>query len=692
MNAAPPPKLDIGEAEALEKRYDSEMSFRPLAGPVAGLASCGLVALSAFHYYTAGFGILVEHWHTAVHLAAVLALSFLMFGHTKAVQRGAPAPLAVLGVPAFDWAAALLSIVVVLYLPWHFDDLTFRIGIPNVTDQWMGWILVVLILEATRRAMGPVLPLIVVTFIAYGLFGDRIGGVLAHPGSTPENFISHIYMTQEGIFGVPVKVVATFVFHFVLFGVLAMRMGLGQFFLDLATIVAGRLAGGPAKVSIFGSAMFGTISGSSIANTVTTGSLTIPAMRRVGYRAHFAAAVEAASSAGGQITPPIMGAAAFIMVEFLAIPYSQIITAALVPAVMHYIGVLVQVHFEAKKTGIAGLPDSEIPRLARTLREGWVTIIPMVLLVWTIADGSTPYLAAFRGISACLVLGVLNPNAAKRMRLRDVWFAMDTGARYALAVGCAAAAVGIVVGVITLTGAGFRISFMVANAAAQAGVTLLPWLELLPFRITDADGLKLFFSMVFVALASVVLGTGLPTTALYIVLAAITAPTLQGLGVVPIAAHLFILYYGILADLTPPVCVAAYAAAGIAGADPFKTGITAFRLGLAKATVPFVFAYAPVMLIVVPGFTWQAFLVTVLTCAAGVALLGIGLTGFFLADMGWPARLSLIFAALLLMAPSPTASLIGAALAAPLLGLNWLFARGRGPAGRPRSLPPRRVR
>lgn len=668
--------IDLDAAERLEKRYDSEMSFRPLAGPVAGLASAGLVALSAFHYYTAGFGILVEHWHVAIHLAAVLVLSFLMFGHNKAAHAGNPGRFALAGVPVLDWLAALLAIVVVLYLPWNFDDLTFRIGVPNVMDQWMGWILVVLVLEATRRAMGPVLPLIVLTFIAYGLFGDKIGGVLAHPGSTPENFISHIYMTQEGIFGTPVKVVATFVFHFVLFGVLAMRMGLGQFFLDLATVAAGRLAGGPAKVSIFGSAMFGTISGSSIANTVTTGSLTIPAMRRVGYAPHFAGAVEAAASAGGQITPPIMGAAAFIMVEFLAIPYSQILLAAIVPAAMHYLGVLVQVHFEAKKSGIKGLPESEIPRIANVLREGWITVIPIVLLVWTIADGSTPYLAAFRGISACLVLGVLNPNAAKRMRVRDVWVAFDTGARYALAVGCAAAAVGIVVGVITLTGAGFRISFMVANAAAQAAALLQPVLDLLPFVLTDANGLRLFFSMVFVAIASVILGTGLPTTALYIVLAAITAPTLQNLGVAPIAAHLFILYYGILADLTPPVCVSAYAAAGIAGADPFRTGNTAFRLGMAKATVPFVFAYAPSMLFIVPGFTWGDFLVTTITCAAGVALLGIGLTGYFARTMGWPARLLLIPAALLLMAPSLTASLVGLAVAAPILAFNLLRARG----------------
>ena len=695
MSSAPAPKLDIAEAEALEKRYDSEMSFRALVGPAAGLAGAGLVALSAFHYYTAGFGILVEHWHMAVHLAAVLALSYLMFGHSRRANAPGGAPLAILGVPLFDWLFAAVAVVVVLYLPWNFDQLTFRIGIPDATDQWMGWMLVVLILEATRRAMGPVLPGIVVVFILYGLFGDRIGGILAHPGSTPANFISHIYMTQEGIFGTPVKVVSTFVFHFVLFGVLAMRMGLGQFFIDLASIAAGRLAGGPAKVSIFGSALFGMISGSSLANAVTVGSLTIPAMKRIGYKPHFAGAVEAAASAGGQITPPIMGAVAFIMVEFLSVPYSQIILAAIVPAAMHYLGVLTQVHFEAKRGGLAGLPESEIPRFWNTLRGGWFTIIPMVWLVWTIADGSTPYLAAFRGITGCLVIMVLRRlsylgrdwralGAVLRATLVDLWTAFDVGARYALAVGCAAAAVGVVVGVITLTGAGFRISFLVTTAAGQAGQALQPLFAALPVQIADAAELKLFFSLVFVALASVVMGTGLPTTALYIVLAAITAPALVQLGVPPIAAHLFIFYYGILADLTPPVCVAAFAAAGIAGADPFRTGNTAFRLGLAKATVPFVFVYSPSMLLVVEGFSWATFLTTTITCALGIGALGIAMTGYFLTTMGRLPRLVLGFAGLLSMAPSLTATAVGLALGLPVLALNWLAARGTAPAVQPR--------
>ncbi len=312
--ASSAPKLDLEAAAELEKKYDTEVSFRDLHGVTAKLASVLLVALSAFHYYTAGFGILTEHWHKSIHLAAVLGLIFIMFPTKREFGPRFG------GVPATDWVMAAGIVAASFYLPVVFDELTFRIGMPNMPDVVMGTIMIVLVLETTRRAMGWVLPAIVVVFILYGLFGDNLSGVLAHPGSSWEGFISHVYLTQEGIFGIPVKVVSTFVFHFVLFGVLATRMGLGQFFIDLASIIAGRYPGGPAKVAVVSSAMFGSISGSSIANTVTTGSLTIPAMKRIGYQPHFAAAVEAAASAGGQITPPIMGAAAFVMIEFLEIP------------------------------------------------------------------------------------------------------------------------------------------------------------------------------------------------------------------------------------------------------------------------------------------------------------------------------------------------------------------------------------
>jgi TRAP transporter 4TM/12TM fusion protein len=532
-------QVDLARAAELERTYDAEMRFRTLSGFAARLVPALLVALSVFHYYTAGFGILTEHWHKAIHLAAVLGLIFLMFPAGPRI----PGP-AFGGVPWYDWILAAVMVSACLYLPLVFDDLTFRIGSPNTNDVIMGTLMLVLTLETARRSMGWALPIIVLICVAYGLWGNHLSGVLAHPGADWAGFISHIYLTQEGIFGIPVMVVATYVFHFVLFGVLATRMGLGQFFIDMASIAAGRFAGGPAKVSVFGSALFGMISGSAIANTVTVGTLTIPAMKRVGYRPQFAAAVEAAASAGGQITPPIMGAAAFVMIEFLNIPLTTLLIAAAVPAFMHFWGVFVQVHFEAKKFGLKGLPPEEIPSFRKTLREGWPTMIPLVLLLWAIIQGNTPYLAAFYGITACIVVGFLNPR--HRLTLRDLWDSFDIGARYAIAVGAAAAAVGVVVGVITLTGAGFRVSFMVTQAAASLAAWMSPLLSILPESVVDMKSLTLFLTLLFVALVCIAMGTGIPTTALYIVLAAIAAPAVIQLGVPPLAAHLFILYYGVL--------------------------------------------------------------------------------------------------------------------------------------------------
>lgn len=663
---------DAERAAELERTYDSELHFRTLTGPAQWFVSAALVALSIFHYYTAGFGIVTEHWHKSIHLAAVLGIIFLVF---PGPSRAFAARLG--GVPLLDWGLAAVIVAASIYLPVVFDELTFRIGSPNTNDVVMGTLMVVLTLEAARRAMGPVLPLIVIVFILYALFGDRIDGVLSHPGNDWEGLINHVYLTQEGIFGIPAKVVSTFVFHFVLFGVIATRMGLGQFFIDLASVVAGRYPGGPAKVAVVSSALFGSISGSSIANTVTTGSLTIPAMKRIGYRAHFAGAVEAAASAGGQITPPIMGAAAFVMIEFLEIPLTTLLVAAAVPAFMHFLGVFVQVHFEAKRLGLRGMAPDELPRLWPTVAHGWPTVIPLVILVWTIVAGYTPYLAAFYGITACIVVGFLNPR--HRLTLTDLWRSFEVGARYALAVGAAAAAVGIVVGVITLTGAGFRVGFIVTQAASRTAESFGPLIALLPAGMITVHGVTLFLTLLFVALVCIAMGAGIPTTALYIVLAAMAAPAVTQLGVPPLAAHLFILYYGILADLTPPVCVAAYAAAGIAGSNPFRTGLTAFRLGLGKAMVPFVFAYAPVMLIVLPGFAFGDFVLVTLSCAAGVSVLGIAMTGYLFASLSWLSRLPLIAASLMMISPSLNATLIGLALVTPVLLLNWLAAR-RQPA------------
>jgi TRAP transporter 4TM/12TM fusion protein len=310
-------------------------------------------------------------------------------------------------VPWFDWVLAIAIAVSVLYIPWIFEDLTFRVGNPLTIDVVMGSILIVALLEATRRCMGWPLPLIAIGFMVYALAGPVFPGLLKHAGSSWSQLVNHQYLTSQGIYGVAVGVVATYVFHFVLFGVLATRIGLGQLFLDVASTVAGRYAGGPAKVSVFGSAMFGMLSGSSVANAVTVGSLTIPAMIRVGYKREFAGAVEAASSTGGQITPPVLGAAAFLMIEFLALPYQTIIVAAAIPAFMHFFGVFMQVHFEAKRFGLRGLTEEEMPKLRQSLRERWPTLIPLVLLIFILVAGRTPYLAAFTGISSCAIVGLV---------------------------------------------------------------------------------------------------------------------------------------------------------------------------------------------------------------------------------------------------------------------------------------------
>jgi TRAP transporter 4TM/12TM fusion protein len=660
-------QIDLDRAEALEQEYDPEMRFRRVLRPAAWLVTGMLVALSVFHYYTAGFGILAEHWHKGIHLGFVLGLIFLVFGASQRIQRAEPrsSVLRPGNVPLYDWMLFAAAIFCSLYLPTTLESLTFRIGNPNLLDMIVGTTMIALALEATRRAMGLVLPVIVLVFIAYALFGQYAPGVLTHPGTSWRGFVSHVYMTTEGIYGIPVKVVSTFVFHFVLFGVVATRMGLGQFFIDVAQCIAGRFAGGPAKVAVLSSAMFGTISGSAIANTVTTGSLTIPAMKRVGYPAHFAGAVEAAASTGGQITPPIMGAAAFVMMEFLEVSYMTVIVAAIIPAAMHFLGVFTIVHLEALKLGLRGIPREEVPKLWPVIRNGWPTLIPLVIVVVIIVKGYTPFMAAFWGITACIVVGFLNPR--HRMTLKDLVHAFQLGAKYALAVGAAAAAVGIIVGVVTITGTPFRISFMVTQAAQSTAEGLLGLTAFLPFEVFSLESLTLFFSLVFIALCCIALGAGIPTTALYIIVATIAAPVLVQFGIPGIAAHMFVLFYGVLADITPPVCTSAYAAGGIAGANPFRTGLTAFRLGNAKALVPLVFVYSPSLLLVVPGFTWTDFWIAFIGCTVGVIMLGAALTGYLLGPMPAWQRWLMGIAALLLITPGLGSGLAGALLLAPVL-------------------------
>ena len=724
--------LDDKKLQELEEKFDPEMRFRPSVPPATQIIKWLLITLSCFHFYTAGFGLLRETTHRGVHLAFVLGLIFLVFAASKKAHDN-PRPSSLLapgGVPLVDWLLGLACAASVLYIPWVFADLAFRVGNPDLSDVVFGTILFVTLLEATRRSMGWPLPLIAIGFTLYALFGSYFPGLLKHAGASWSQMINHQYLTSQGIYGVAVGVVATYVFHFVLFGVMATRIGLGQLFLDIASSVAGRYAGGPAKVSVFGSAMFGMLSGSSVANAVTVGSLTIPAMIRVGYKREFAGAVEAASSTGGQITPPVLGAAAFLMIEFLNVSYQTIIAAAMIPAFMHFFGVFMQVHFEAKRYGLRGLTDEEMPRLKDSLRQRWPTLIPLVLLIGLLVSGRTPYLAAFTGITSCMIVGLttqVSGNTAKNWGLLVVlhlmlavisfgdlgphseWIklgiftvgvaialagwklagitgriphavlveAFETGAKYALAVGAAAATVGIVIGVVTLTGVGFKISYIITiwATAIAGGLSAV-----VPSFMASTQSLTLFAALVMTGVVCILMGCGIPTTANYIIMVTVAAPTLVQLGVEPLVAHFFVFYYGVLADITPPVALAAYAAAGMAGSDPFKTGNTAFRLGMAKVLVPFVFVFSPSLLLVAKGFTWFDFTVTFLGCVFGITVLAAALSKFFLVEMKRWEQMVCIVAALLLIAPGLTVTLMGVAITIPML-LRQLAAWRRVKAG-----------
>ncbi|MEM7059860.1 MAG: TRAP transporter fused permease subunit [Pseudomonadota bacterium] len=722
---------DLSEQElaAIVEKFDEGAATRTVAPGFGKFLRYVALTFAVYHYLTAGFALPPDYWHMGWHLSGlfILTYSFYPLIKTKTSFDLKTGALRLGGVPYLDIVLMVLGVSSALYLgmAWRgieflgVEEMTFRMGNPNGWDMLFGCILIVLVLDIARRTLGWVLPLIISVFICYALFGPAFPGLLQHPGVKFNTFVSSMYFPQEGIFGVTLWVVSTIVFHFVLFGVIAQRTGLGQLFIDNATILAGRYTGGPAKVSVVSSAFFGTISGSSVANTVSTGALTIPNMKRLGYPGHFAGGVEAAASAGGQITPPIMGAAAFIMAEFLEVPYTTIVIAAIFPAMLHYVGVFAVVHLMARRLGLKGLGRDALPALGAVWRDGWANIVPLVGLLVVLFSGYTPYMSAFCGISLAIVAGMsrlkepvtliyaaafvgfvvwkytgqgfdlnmsiiliagaalatLNPQP--RVSLGAMSDTFETGVKYALAVGAASAAVGIVIGVINTTGVGFRIGFMVTQAASNLGNDVAWLFTIGAYELLTVEDLTLFISLVFIALACILMGAGVPTTALYIMLVSVAQPALAQLGVPPIASHMFVLYYGVVAEITPPVCTSAYAAAAIANSNPFRTGISAFTLGLGKVVAPMAFVYAPVLLFVSStGFDLWEFSYTAASCIAGVISLSAAVVGYWLAPMGMIFRILMAIAGLIFIAPSLTADLAALIIAAPAV-VSQLVARRR---------------
>ncbi|WP_352426265.1 TRAP transporter permease [Aminomonas paucivorans] len=628
------------------RKYDTEARFRALKGWQAILVTVVAVSMSLFHLYTAGFGLLLAIKQGAVHLAFTLALVFLLYPISQKASKER--------IPWYDFLLAGAGVYAALYLVIFFDALTARAGLPTTMDLVMGFLTIALLLEATRRISNPVLPIIAVVSLLYCYFGRYMPDMFAHRGFNIPRIVNHMYLGTEGIFGVPLGVSSTFVFMFILFGSVLEKTGMGKFIIDLALALAGWSTGGPAKVAVLSSGLMGTISGSSVANVCTTGMFTIPLMKSVGYKPYFAGAVEAVASTGGQIMPPVMGAGAFILAQFLGVPYIEVALAAIVPALLYYFAVLVQVHFEANRLGLKGLPRNQLPALFPLLKSQGFLLIPLIAIIYFLLAGYTPLKAAFNGIIVSYVLSFLNKETRLTpVRLKE---AFEAGARGAIGVACACACVGMVVGMATLTGLGLRIAGAIVTLA---GGKLLPTLLLTMF-------------------ASILLGTGLPTTANFIVTSMMAAPALLQFGVPPMAAYMFVFYFGIAADLSPPVALAAYAGAGIAGDDPMKTGFTAFKLALAGFLIPYIYVYNPMLLLI--DYQPLPFAQAVVTAMIGVFLLAMSTIGFYKAQMAWYLRLVAMGGALLLLIPGTKTDLSGLAILAAIHVLQTMKAKKNPPA------------
>ncbi len=592
------------------KKFTEEGLTRQLAGK-AGLIIFAIGALWAlFHLYTAGAGQLTASLQRSAHLSVALVLCFLYFPLNKKIEEQYNK------LPAYDIALALVSFASVFYVFIFYEDLAHRVGSPLLIDLIFGAAAVLMVLECARRAFGFVLPVVTIVFLSYTYLGPYLPDLIAHRGYGLRRVIDHLYLTGEGIFGIPVGVAASFVFVFVMFGCFFQASGAGGYLVQLANAMLGRTIGGPAKAAVVGSGFMGSIVGSSVANTVVTGSMTIPMMKRAGFKPEVAGGIETAASTNGQFLPPIMGAAAFIMAEFTGIPYYQITIHAALPAVMSYAALLIMVHLEAAKTGIKALPREEIPPFIATFISGIHFWIPVIILIYYLLIlRVTPLTAGFYGIMAMLAVSfavkILHGFKAARSGTMELSGALvqsvktmgkefieglDASAKSMAGIGVACACAGLIVGVISLTGLGLRMTIF--------------------FSVLAGD--SLFILLVISAIMSIILGMGLPTTAKYVIMATLVAPAVlfvdPDLPVVGI--HLFILYYAILADDTPPVGVAAYSAAAVAKSEPIRTGIQGFKIDMAAFLLPFMFIYNTEFLLI--DTTWDQALLISLTSLFGM--------------------------------------------------------------------------
>ncbi len=587
---------------------------------IASIVRILAVGMSLYHLGVAFLGPPEAFFFRGTHLLIAMVLTFLIFPGFRKGSRTTPGLI--------DLGLLALSCLTIGYLwanhNYLYDRFVFVDDL-RPPDLVLGTIFILLVLEATRRCIGLAMPLTALSFVVYALFFTNV---------RPESLIEVNYLTTEGIFGIPLSVSATYVILFILFGAFVERSGTGKLFMDSSMSVAGHTAGGPAKVAVITSGLFGTISGSAVANVMTTGTFTIPMMYRLGYRPAFAGAVEAVASTGGQIMPPIMGAAAFVMAEFLGASYLEVATFALIPAVLYYVAVFFAVHFEAKRLGLMGVPKEELPKFFDVIKARGHLFIPLIIIITVLFMGYSAPMAALAGIMSVVPIALLRATTRKDISLSMIIGSLEDGAKGTLAIAMACACAGIVIGVLAQTGLGLDFTTLVLNAAQS----------------------NIYYALGLTMIAGIILGMGLPTTPAYIIQVALLVPALIKLGIVEQAAHLFVFYFAILSAITPPVAMAVYAAVGISKSPLWETGWAAVKLGATGYIVPFMFAFSPALLMIGP---WDIVTVAITTALIGVICLASSLHGFLLVNLIWAERSMLFLAAILLIKPGPTTDAIG---------------------------------
>lgn len=626
----------------------------PTAWVIAKCLTIIGVALSLFQLYTAGMVAMTAMRHRSVFLTCMLAMTFLI----KPLYKGARKDRLNFAL-VVDLILIAIAIFAGLYIFIDLQGIFERQGDWSPWDFRVGIAVVLLVLEATRRVIGLNLMIIASLALLFGYFGPWMPELIVHKGYSVERIATTLSLTTEGIFGLPLGVASTFVFIFILFGAFLDKTGAGSFFINLSYSITGRFSGGPAKTAVVASGFMGSVAGSAVANVVATGSFTIPMMKKIGYRKHVAAAVEAAASTGGQLMPPIMGAGAFLMAEFTQTPYLEIIKIAFIPAVLYFFSVILFVHFEAQKQGIWGLPKEQLPKIGETIKAGVHFIIPVGILISVLMMNYSPMMAGFIAILAVYCTALLRKGS--RISFQTLIKTLEQGARNAIMVAVACAAAGIIVGIVNLTGTGLRFSSLVVSLSR--GIPLL--------------------ALLLVALTSLFLGMGLPVTASYIVLIILAGPGLMDLGIPLLTAHMIVFWYSQDANVTPPVALESFAASGIAGSSPMKTAFTSWKLAKGLYIIPIIMAYHPLLL---NGPTPEV-VKTVIFSVFSIIAFVVCLERYFLTHLSWPETLLQGASAILLIWADPTFNYIGLVLFFTLVAYQ-IIKRKKNPVTRHRPLSP----